>query len=100
MAKKKSTVKKQEKKNIVKEEVKEEIIVPESEEPKKECNRILSDRTISMLYAICAFIWGVSAIIDYVAKEIFRGSINLVVAIALFILAVVYYKKMKKEKID
>ena len=80
------TVKNEPKKVEVKEEIKEEI-VPEKVEKKCETRTILTNKTIAILYGVCAIIWFVSSILDYIASEIVRGTINLVVAIMLGILS-------------
>ena len=91
MANKKSTkkaeVKKQTKK-VVKEEVKE---------VKKEEKKLLSDLKIAILYIVCALCWLISGILEYVASKKIP-YLDIVITIVLVVLAVVYFKKDKKNK--
>lgn len=96
--KKTNTTKKTTKKAPVKKEtvVKEEVKV-EKVEKKEEERKLLSDFKIAVLYSICALCWLLSGILEYVASKKVP-YLDIVITIILVVLALVYFKKDKKNK--
>ena len=87
------------KKNNIKKPVKKEVVEVKDEEKKEvktEPAKLLSDKTIAILYVVCAVIWLVSGILDFIASEILKGSVSFGIAVVLALLSVVYFRRLKK----